>query len=69
MDYGSGAHQDYVKSNGHTVIFSMNRQEILSCFYDAALLLRAYPLLQAIDGIDRPGFHFNKDQGFSIQRD
>jgi hypothetical protein len=64
-----GVDKNNVESNSHTIIFSMNGEEILSCFYDTALFLRVYTIRKAVKSVDRPGFHLDKDDGLAVQGD
>jgi hypothetical protein len=64
-----GVDKNNVESNSHTIIFSMNGEEILSCFYDTALFLEVYTVGKVVKSIDGPGFHLDKDDGPAIQGD
>jgi hypothetical protein len=58
-----------VESNGHTIIFSMNGKKILSCFYNTALFFKIHAVGKTVKSINRPGFHFNKDDGLAVYGD
>jgi hypothetical protein len=65
----SRIHKYYIKTDSHLTIFSMGRKEILSCFYDTALLFLIDPVLEILDSVKGPGFDLDKDDGFAIQGD
>ena len=63
------AYKNHVKTNCLPIIFSMPGKEILSCFDNPALFFKIYPILEALNAIDGPGFDLHKYDSFPVQGD
>jgi hypothetical protein len=67
MSYGFGTNKNNIKTKGHTIIFSMDGEEILSGFYDSALFFFANAEPKILKAISRPRFYLHEYHYFPIQ--